>query len=36
MGIDTFISFVEQYKGYVNTVGGDQNSFVEQIKKCYL
>lgn len=36
MGIEGFISFVEQYKGYVNTVGGDQNSFVEQIKKCYL
>ena len=36
MGIEGFISFVEQYKEYVTTTGGDQNSFVEQIKKCYL
>jgi len=36
MGIKTFVNFVQQYKEFVNTIGGDQNSFVEQIKKCYL
>ena len=36
MGVNGFINFVEQYKEYVNTLGGNQNSFVEQIKKCYL
>jgi len=36
LNITSFVNFVEQYKDYVNTSGGNQNSFVEQIKKCYL
>jgi hypothetical protein len=36
LNITSFVNFVEQYKDYVNTSGGNQNSFVEQIKRCYL
>jgi hypothetical protein len=36
LNITSFVNFVEQYKDYVNTNGGNQNGFVEQIKKCYL
>jgi hypothetical protein len=36
LNITSFVNFVNQYKDYVNTSGGNQNSFVEQIKKCYL
>ena len=36
LNITSFVNFVDQYKDYVNTNGGNQNSFVEQIKRCYL
>jgi hypothetical protein len=36
LNITSLVNFVDQYKDYVTTNGGDQNSFVEQIKKCYL
>ena len=36
LNITSFVNFVDQYKDYVNTSGGNQNSFVEQIKRCYL
>ena len=36
LNITSLVNFVDQYKDYVKTNGGDQNSFVEQIKKCYL
>ena len=36
LNITSLVNFVDQYKDYVRTNGGDQNSFVEQIKKCYL
>ena len=36
LNITSLVNFVDQYKDYVRTNGGDQNSFVEQIKRCYL
>jgi len=36
LNINSLINFVDNYKGYISTAGGNQNSFVEQIKKCYL
>jgi hypothetical protein len=37
LNITSLVNFVDQYKDYVKTnFFGDQNSFVEQIKKCYL